>query len=244
MLQHRDELFIATKAGYDMWPGPYGNLGSKKYLIASLDQSLKRMGLDYVDVFYHHRPDPNTPIEETMQALHLMVQQGKALYVGLSNYNVQDTLKAQKILKALGTPVLIHQNQYSMFHRTSEQGLFDGLIQEKMGGIVFSPLAQGMLTDNYLNGIPNNSRAAKNHSYLETEQVKQNLDKIKKLNLLAQQRGQKLSQMAIAWIFQQKAVTSVLLGASSPEQLLENSKALKQLSFSDEELHQIESILS
>lgn len=241
---YRDELFISSKAGYDMWPGPYGNNGSKKYLMASLNQSLQRMGLDYVDVFYHHRPDENTPLEETMHALDLMVKQGKALYVGISNYNHTDTLKAQKILKDLGTPCLIHQAKYSMFERTPEEHLFPTLASEKIGGIVFSPLAQGMLTDKYIDGIPANSRASKDKTYLDTDTVTQKLPKIKKLHELAQQRGQKLSQMAIAWILTQPAVTSVLVGASSPNQLEENVLALNNTHFSDEELKLIDTILN
>lgn len=241
---HRDELFIASKAGYDMWPGPYGNHGSKKYLVASLDQSLKRMGLDYVDVFYHHRPDTETPLEETMAALDLMVRQGKTLYIGLSNYSHEETLKAHKILKDLGTPCLIHQSKYSMFERSREKTLFPTLLNEKIGSIVFSPLAQGMLTDKYIDGIPANSRAGKDKTYLQTDTVTQNLEKIKQLHELAVSRGQKLSQMAIAWILTQPAITSVLVGASSPEQLQENIKATENTLFSEEELAKIDQILS
>ncbi|ANW96011.1 L-glyceraldehyde 3-phosphate reductase [Wenyingzhuangia fucanilytica] len=244
LANHRDELFIASKAGYDMWPGPYGNNGSKKYLVASLDQSLQRMGLDYVDVFYHHRPDAETPLEETMHALSLMVKQGKALYVGISNYNHTDTIKAQKILKDLGTPCLIHQAKYSMFERGPEANLLPTLLDEKIGSIVFSPLAQGMLTDKYINGIPENSRASKDKTHLDKSTVEQQLPKIKQLHQLAQKRGQKLSQMAIAWILTQPAVTSVLVGASSPNQLEENVLALNNTSFSEEELQFINSILN
>ncbi|WP_298342603.1 L-glyceraldehyde 3-phosphate reductase [uncultured Algibacter sp.] len=241
---YRDELFIATKAGYDMWPGPYGNLGSRKYLIASLDQSLKRMGLDYVDIFYHHRPDPDTPLEETMGALTDIVRQGKALYVGISNYNPEDTEKAAKILKHSNTPFILHQARYSMFDRWIENGLLDTLENNGVGCIAFSPLAQGMLTDKYLNGIPEGSRAAKNLTYLDKETVADNIEKIQKLNNIAQERGQKLSQMAIAWILRQPQVASVLVGASSSKQLKENVKALDNLDFSEEELQNIKTIIT
>lgn len=240
---YRDELFIATKAGYDMWPGPYGNLGSKKYLVASLDQSLQRMGLDYVDVFYHHRPDPDTPLEETMHTLDLMVKQGKALYIGLSNYKGKDVVRAQKILKDLGTPMLIHQSKYSMLERTDEVDLFPDLVDEKIGAILFSPLAQGMLTDRYLNGIPKDSRAGRNLTNLDAEEIPKTIDKVRQLNEIAKSRGQKLSQMAVAWILTQEAATSVLVGASSPEQLKENAKAIENSYFSDEELAKINEIL-
>ena len=240
---YRDELFIATKAGFDMWPGPYGNWGSRKYLIASLDQSLKRMGLDYVDIFYHHRPDPNTPLKETMGALADIVRQGKALYVGLSNYQPEETQKAAKILKELNVPFILHQARYSMFDRWVENGLLNTLKDNGVGCIAFSPLAQGMLTDKYLNGIPKDSRAAKKLTYLELETVNKNLDKIKKLNALAKQRGQKLSQMAIAWILRQPQVASVLVGASSANQLKENVKSLDNIKFSVEELKQIDNIV-
>ena len=241
---YRDELFIATKAGYDMWPGPYGNLGSRKYLIASLDQSLKRMGLDYVDIFYHHRPDPDTPLEETMGTLTDIVRQGKALYVGISNYNPEDTEKAAKILKHSNTPFILHQARYSMFDRWIENGLLDTLENNGVGCIAFSPLAQGMLTDKYLNGIPEGSRAAKNLTYLDKETVADNIEKIQKLNNIAQERGQKLSQMAIAWILRQPQVASVLVGASSSKQLKENVKALDNLDFSEEELQNIKTIIT
>lgn len=241
---YRDELFIASKAGYDMWPGPYGNLGSKKYLTASLDQSLQRMGLDYVDVFYHHRPDTETPLEETMHALDLMVKQGKALYVGVSNYNATQTQQAYDILKDLGTPCFIHQAKYSMLERTPEAELFPTLLDNKMGGIVFSPLAQGQLTDKYLKGIPEDSRAYRDKTALEKDTVLQNLAQIKQLNEIALQRGQKLSQMAIAWILTQPAVTSVLVGASSPAQLTENVQALENTHFSEQELQTINTILN
>ncbi len=239
---YRDELFIASKAGYDMWPGPYGNLGSRKYLIASLDQSLNRMGLDYVDVFYHHRPDPETPLEETMGALTDIIRQGKALYVAISNYQPEETQRAAELLKASNTPFILHQARYSMFDRWIEDGLLDTLEENGVGCITFSPLAQGMLTDKYLNGIPEGSRAAKNMTYLNSETVQENLNKIKSLNDIAQNRGQKLSQMAIAWILRHKQVASVLIGASSTNQLKENVKALDNLSFTDDELKSIDAI--
>lgn len=240
---YRDELFIASKAGYDMWPGPYGNLGSRKYLVASIDQSLKRLGLDYVDIFYHHRPDPDTPLEETMGALADIVRQGKALYVGISNYNPENTQKAAEILKRLNVPFILHQARYSMFDRWVEDGLLNTLKQNSVGCIAFSPLAQGLLTDKYLNGIPKDSRAAKDQTYLDTIAVTNNIEKIKDLNEIAQNRGQKLSQMAIAWILRQPQVASVLIGASSTNQLKENIKALNQLDFSSEELQLIDGII-
>ena len=241
---YRDELFIATKAGYDMWPGPYGNLGSRKYLISSLDQSLKRMGLDYVDIFYHHRPDPDTPLEETMGALADIVRQGKALYVGISNYGPEDTQKAAKMLKELNVPFILHQARYSMFDRWVEDGLLDTLENNGVGCIAFSPLAQGMLTDKYLNGVPENSRAAKELTYLNKETVNSNIEKVQQLNAIAEERGQKLSQMAIAWILRQPQVASVLVGASSSSQLKENVKALDCLGFNEEELNLIDRIIS
>ncbi|TYA71970.1 L-glyceraldehyde 3-phosphate reductase [Seonamhaeicola marinus] len=240
---YRDELFIATKAGYDMWPGPYGNLGSRKYLISSLDQSLKRMGLDYVDIFYHHRPDPETPLEETMGALADIVRQGKALYVGISNYQPAETQKAATILKELNVPFILHQARYSMFDRWVEDGLLETLDNNGVGCIAFSPLAQGMLTDKYLNGIPEGSRASKSLSYLNTDTVNSNIEKIQKLNAIAQNRGQKLSQMAIAWILRKPTVASVLLGASSAKQLKENLTALDNLQFSEDELKLIDEIV-
>lgn len=241
---YRDELFIATKAGYDMWPGPYGNLGSRKYLIASLDQSLKRMGLDYVDIFYHHRPDPDTPLEETMGALADIVRQGKALFVGISNYQPEETQKAATLLKELNVPFILHQARYSMFDRWVEDGLLETLDSNGVGCIAFSPLAQGMLTDKYLNGIPEGSRAAKSLSYLNTDTVNSNIEKIQKLNAIAEKRGQKLSQMAVAWILRKPTVASVLLGASSTNQLKENLKALENLEFSAEELELIDAIVA
>lgn len=241
---YRDELIISSKAGYDMWPGPYGNWGSKKYLVASLDQSLKRMGIDYVDIFYHHRPDPETPVEETMSALDLIVRQGKALYVGISNYKADEAKKAINILKELGTPCLIHQPKYSMFERWVEGGLLDVLEQEGVGCIPFSPLAQGLLTNKYLNGIPQDSRAAKTTGHLQTGQInEQNITQVKQLNDLAVQRNQTLAQMAITWLMKDPRVTSVLIGASKPEQLADSLKCLENTSFTADELTQIDNIL-
>ena len=241
---YRDELVISTKAGYDMWPGPYGEWGSRKYLLASLDQSLKRMGLDYVDIFYHHRPDPDTPLEETMGALDYIVRSGRALYVGVSNYSAEGTRQAAQMLRSLGTPLLIHQPRYSMLDRWVEAGLLDVLVQEGVGGIVFSPLAQGQLTDRYLEGIPEGARATKTERvWLTPDNVKENLPKVRSLNEIAKRRGQKLSQMALAWVLRQPAVTSALIGASSVGQLEDNLGALKNLSFSEAELAEIETIL-
>jgi L-glyceraldehyde 3-phosphate reductase len=241
---YRDELIISSKAGYNMWEGPYGEWGSKKYLVASLDQSLKRMGLDYVDIFYHHRPDPDTPLEETMGALDLIVRQGKALYVGISNYQKEEANQAIEILKRLGTPCLIHQPKYSMFERWVEGGLLDVLEAEGVGCIPFSPLAQGMLTNKYLHGIPEDSRAAKASGFLQTSQITpERLEEIKQLNELAKQRGQSLAQMALSWILKDPRVTSVLIGASKPEQLADSLKCLDNIVFSKEELEKIESIL-
>ncbi|UCS92832.1 L-glyceraldehyde 3-phosphate reductase [Echinicola marina] len=240
----RDELVISSKAGYLMWDGPYGDWGSKKYLISSLDQSLKRMGLEYVDIFYHHRPDPETPLEETMGALHQIVQQGKALYVGISNYKADDAQKAINILREMGTPCLIHQPKYSMFERWVEGGLLDVLGQEGVGCIPFSPLAQGMLTDKYLKGIPEDSRAAKAHGFLkEADITETTLQKIKALNELAQERGQSLAQMALSWLLKDDRVTSVLIGVSKTSQLEDSLKCLNRLDFSNEELSKIEDIL-
>jgi len=241
----RDHITITTKAGYTMWDGPYGDWGSRKYLISSLDQSLKRMQVDYVDIFYSHRPDPETPVEETMMALDHVVRQGKALYAGISNYNAEQTQKAVSILKSLGTPCLIHQPKYSMFERTPENGLLDVLEKNGVGCIPFSPLAQGMLTDRYLRGIPPDSRAAKEHGFLKTNDITANkLERIKKLNDLAVNRGQSLSQMAIAWLMKKPVVTSVLIGVSSVEQLDSNLGTLDNISFTKEELDQIEKILA
>lgn len=241
---YRDELIISTKAGWDMWPGPYGEFGSRKYLLASLDQSLKRMGLDYVDVFYSHRPDPETPFEETMGALDSAVRQGKALYAGISSYSPEQTRQAARILRELGTPCLIHQPAYNMFNRWVEDGLLDALEQEGIGCIVFSPLAQGLLTDRYLNGIPSGARATKTERvWLTIEAVNASLDKVRKLNEIAQRRGQKLAQMALAWVLRKPQVTSALVGASSVKQLEDNLGALNNLSFAQEELDDIETIL-
>jgi L-glyceraldehyde 3-phosphate reductase len=241
---HRDQLVISTKAGYYMWEGPYGEWGSKKYLVSSLDQSLQRMGLDYVDIFYHHRPDPDTPLEETMAALDLIVRQGKALYVGISNYKAEEAAKAIKILRQLGTPCLIHQPKYSMFERWVEGGLLDLLEKEGVGCIPFSPLAQGLLTDKYLKGIPDDSRAHKAHGFLKEEQITPEvMAKIRQLNELAVKRGQTLAQMALAWIIRDKRITSVLIGVSRPEQVTDSLQCLHNTGFSEEELGQIGDIL-
>ena len=241
---YRDELIISTKAGYGMWPGPYGDLGSKKFLVASLDQSLKRMKLDYVDIFYHHRPDYDTPLEETMGTLDLMVRQGKALYVGISNYQPEEAEKAFKILKDLGTPCLIHQPNYSMFNRWIEDGLLDLLGKEQVGAICFSPLAQGMLTDKYLKGLPKDSRAVKDSPFLNTNQVLDMLPKIKALNEIAKNRNQTLAQMAISWILKDQRITSVLIGASKTEQILDSIKATENTSFDSNELEKINDIVN
>jgi L-glyceraldehyde 3-phosphate reductase len=241
---HRDEMIISSKAGYTMWEGPYGDWGSKKYLVASLDQSLQRMGLDYVDIFYHHRPDPETPLEETMGALDLIVRQGKALYAGISNYRPEEAARAIAILKELGTPCVIHQPKYSMFERWVEGGLLDLLEQEGVGCIPFSPLAQGLLTNKYLKGIPADSRVAKEHGALNTDQLTpERLTQIQRLNELAQERGQTLAQMALAWLLKDPRITSVLIGASKPAQLLDSLKSLDSPDFSTEELTTIEDIL-
>jgi L-glyceraldehyde 3-phosphate reductase len=242
---YRDELIISTKAGYDMWQGPYGNWGSRKYLIASLDQSLKRMGLNYVDIFYHHRPDPNTPLEETMGALCDIVKSGKALYVGISNYSAELTKRASSILKSLGIHCLIHQPKYSMFERWIEDGLLNVLEEEGIGCIVFSPLAQGMLTDKYLNGIPPESRAAKQTGFLKPEQItSEKIEKVKKLNEIAKMRNQNIAQMALAWVLRYKQITSALIGASKVEQIDDAVKAIENLNFSQDELKQIDQILA
>lgn len=241
---YRDEMIISSKAGYTMWDGPYGDWGSKKYLVASLDQSLKRMDLDYVDIFYHHRPDPETPLEETMSALDLIVRQGKALYVGISNYPADEAQKAIDILKQLGTPCLIHQPKYSMFERWVEGGLLDVLEKDGVGCIPFSPLAQGLLTNKYLHGIPEDSRAAKSTGFLQTSQVTpERIKQISALNDIALQRNQTLAQMALSWLLKDPRVTSVLIGASKPEQLADSLKCLDNTKFSDEELAKIETIL-
>lgn len=242
---YRDELIVSTKAGWVMWPGPYGNWGSRKYLIASLDQSLKRMGLDYVDIFYHHRPDPETPLEESMAALDHVVRQGKALYAGISSYNVEQTRRAAAVLRELGTPCVIHQPSYSMLNRWIEDELLGVLGQEGIGCIVFSPLAQGLLTDKYMVGIPEGSRAAKPHGFLRPEQITADmLAKVRALNQLAQARGQTLAQMAVAWVLRHPAMTSVLVGASSVGQVEDNVAALDRLPFTDEELTRIDAILA
>lgn len=240
---YRDELVISTKAGYDMWPGPYGNWGSRKYLLSSLDQSLKRMGLEYVDIFYSHRPDLETPLEETMMALDQAVRQGKALYVGISNYSAERTREAAQILRDLGTPCLIHQPKYSMFERWVEDELLDVLDEEGIGCIPFSPLAQGLLTDKYLDGIPEGSRAAKSWGFLKAEQVGPAIEKVRRLNEIAVQRGQTLAQMALAWIMKDLRITSVLIGASSVQQLDDNMNMLDYPNFSQDELNRIDGIL-
>jgi L-glyceraldehyde 3-phosphate reductase len=242
---YRDELIISTKAGYYMWPGPYGEWGSRKYLIASLDQSLRRMGLDYVDIFYHHRPDPDTPLEETMMALDQVVRQGKALYAGISNYNAKQMRDAARILRELGTPCLINQVSYSMFNRWVEPDLLDAAAEEGIGLIFFSPLAQGLLTDRYLNGIPSDSRAAKPGTFLKKEQITGDyLAKARRLNAIAQSRNQTLAQMALAWVLRHPAATSALIGASTVTQVESNVAATGSLSFTDDELQAIDVVLA
>ncbi len=243
---HRDELIISSKAGWGMWPGPYGDHGSKKYLVASLDQSLKRMGLEYVDIFYHHRPDPETPLEETMRTLDLIVRQGKALYVGISSYNADETEAAVHMLRAMGTPCLIHQPKYSMFDRWIEDGLLDVLTEEGVGCICFSPLAQGLLTDKYLKGIPQGSRATShrgNGAIEESAVTPEKIAKANQLNEIAKRRGQNLAQLALAWVLRHEIVTSVLIGVSKPSQLEDSIKCLDNLAFSKEELREIDSVL-
>jgi len=243
---YRDELIISSKAGWGMWPGPYGDHGSKKYLVASLDQSLKRMGLEYVDIFYHHRPDPSTPLEETMRTLDLFVRQGKALYVGISSYNPKETEDAVRILREMGTPCLIHQPKYSMFERWIEDGLLDVLKKEGVGCICFSPLAQGLLSNKYLKGIPEGSRALShrgNGAIDETAITPEKIAKVVKLNDLAKKRNQNLAQLALAWVLRHEAVTSVLIGVSKPEQVTDSIACLDNLNFSDSELKEIDSIL-
>lgn len=242
---YRDELLISTKAGYYMWPGPYGEWGSKKSLTASIDQSLKRMKLDYVDIFYHHRPDPNTPLEETMSALDAIVRQGKALYVGLSNYKPEETRQASRLLKALGTPCLLHQPSYSMLNRTIEAGLLDVLEEEGIGSIVFAPLQHGILSDRYLNGIAADSRAAGPSPFLKPQDIsEERLEKVRRLTELANARGQKLAQMALAWVLRRGRVTSALIGASKISHIEDAVGAVSGLDFSEEELVAIESILA
>ncbi|MEP6615743.1 MAG: L-glyceraldehyde 3-phosphate reductase [Ginsengibacter sp.] len=245
--QYRDELIISTKAGWGMWPGPYGDHGSKKYLVASLDQSLKRLGLDYVDIFYHHRPDPETPLEETMSALDLMVRQGKTLYIGISSYHPTETAKAIGILKQLGTPCLIHQPSYSMVNRWVEDGLLDVLEKDKVGCICFSPLSQGLLTDKYINGIPADSRAAshRGNGAMDEQQITENKIKmIRQLNELAVKRGQSLAQMSLSWVLKSPVVTSVLIGVSKPEQIADSLKSITNYKFSVEELKDIDKIVN
>ena len=241
---YRDELIISTKAGWDMWRGPYGDLGSRKYLLASLDQSLARMGLDYVDIFYHHRPDPETPMEESMGALDTAVRSGRALYAGISAYNAEQTLQAVKILRELGTPCLIHQPKYSMFVREPEQGLLDVLGKEGVGCIVFSPLAQGLLSDRYLSGIPEDSRAARDFFLKKTSIDDKTIGKIRGLNEIARRRGQTLAEMAVAWVLRDPRVTSALVGTSKVSQVDDNVAALKNLKFAAEELQAVDSVLA
>jgi L-glyceraldehyde 3-phosphate reductase len=242
---YRDELIVSTKAGWGMWPGPYGDFGSRKFLIASLDQSLKRMGLEYVDIFYHHRPDPETPLEESMAALDHVVQQGKALYAGISSYSAEGTAQASKILKQLGTPCLIHQPSYSMLNRSIENGLLDVLEAEGIGCIAFCPLAQGLLTSKYLGGIPEGSRASKPWGFLKPERITEDvLRKVRKLNEIAQERGQSLAQTALAWTLRDARVTSALIGASRVEQIEENVSALSSLDFDAETLKRIDKALA
>jgi L-glyceraldehyde 3-phosphate reductase len=243
-LPYRDELIISTKAGWDMWPGPYGDFGSRKYMLASLDQSLKRMGLEYVDIFYHHRPDPETPMEESMGALDAAVRSGRALYAGISAYDAKQTAQAVKILRSLGTPCLIHQPKYSMFVRDPEEGLFDVLEKEGVGSIVFSPLAQGLLSDRYLQGIPADSRAARNFFLKKTDIGEDKLSKIRALNKIAKERSQTLAEMAVAWVLRDPRVTSALVGTSKVSQVDDNVAALKKLKFSAEELRQIDAVLN
>lgn len=242
---YRDELVISTKAGWDMWPGPYGNFGSRKYLIASLDQSLRRMGLDYVDIFYHHRPDPDTPLEETMGALDHIVRSGRALYVGISQYSAEQTRRAAAILRQMGTPCLIHQPSYNMFDRWIEGGLMNVLEEEGIGCIVFSPLAQGLLTDRYLTDIPSDSRAGRSGTYLQREDVTpERVAMVRRLNEIARSRGQSMAQMAIAWVLRLPGVTAALFGASRVSQIEEIVAALDHLDFDSSELQSIEAILS
>lgn len=241
---YRDEMIITSKAGYKMWPGPYGEWGSRKYLISSCDQSLKRLGLDYVDIFYSHRPDPNTPLEETMMALDQIVRSGKALYAGISNYDPEDSQKAFDILKSLGTPCLVHQPSYSMFNRWVEDGLLDTLEKNGVGSVVFSPLFQGLLTDKYLNGIPEDSRAAKSHGFLQTSQISEDkIEKVKALNLIAAERGQKMAQLALSWVLRDKRVTSVIIGASKVAQIEDAVAIVEHPELSKDHINRIETIL-
>lgn len=242
---YRDELIISSKAGYRMWPGPYGEWGSRKYLVASLDQSLRRMGLEYVDIFYHHRPDPDTPLEETMSALDYIVRSGRALYVGISSYRPEQTQQAAQILRELGTPCLIHQPSYNMFNRWIEEGLLNTLAEEGIGCIAFSPLAQGLLTDRYLTGIPDDSRAAKSHGALKREQISpERLAKVQQLHELAQARGQTLAQLALVWVLRHPGMTSALIGASRVSQVEYAAAAVQNLELSSAEIDRIEQILA
>ncbi|MFQ9510576.1 MAG: L-glyceraldehyde 3-phosphate reductase [Lachnospiraceae bacterium] len=243
LMPYRDEMIISTKAGYTMWPGPYGDWGSRKYMISSLDQSLRRMGLDYVDIFYHHRPDPETPLEETMGALSDIVRQGKALYVGISNYRPKEAKEAIEILRRNGTPCLIHQPRYNMFDRWIEDGLLDLLEEEGVGSICFSPLAQGLLTDRYLNGIPQDSRAKRNHFLKEKDITEEKLEKVRALDKIAKDRGQTLAQLALTWVLRKDRVTTVLIGASRPSQIEDNVAIVKQANLSDEDIARIDSII-
>jgi L-glyceraldehyde 3-phosphate reductase len=241
---YRDEMIITSKAGYDMWPGPYGEWGSRKYLIASCDQSLKRMGVEYVDIFYSHRPDPNTPIEETMMALDQLVRSGKALYVGISSYSPAQSQEAFDILKSLGTPCVVHQPSYSMFNRWIEDGLLDTLENNGVGSVVFSPLFQGLLTDKYLESIPEGSRVSKSHGFLNASDITtEKIEKVKQLNKIAAKRGQKMSQMALAWVLRDKRITSVIVGASKPSHIEDAVAVQNNLEFTAEELQSIENIL-
>ena len=244
LVKHRDELIISTKAGYSMWEGPYGDGGSRKYLVSSIDQSLKRMGLEYVDIFYHHRPDTETPLEETMSALDRIVRSGKAMYIGISSYDASQTRSAADMLRELGTPCLIHQPRYSMFDRWIENGLLDVLLEKGIGCIAFSPLAQGLLTDRYLHGIPGYSRAAKPHGFLKRDEItEEKLTKIQALNDIARGRGQSLAQLAVAWVLRHRSVTSALVGASRVNQVEDSVAALKNLAFSNGELRSIDEIV-
>ncbi|SDJ50526.1 aldo/keto reductase [Streptomyces indicus] len=242
---HRDEIVVSTKAGYLMWPGPYGEWGSRKYVLSSLDQSLKRMGLEYVDIFYSHRPDPQTPLEETMGALDSAVRQGKALYAGISNYSPEQTREAARILRELGTPLLVHQPKYSMFDRTPEDGLWPALNEAGAGSVVYSPLAQGLLTNRYLDGIPADSRAAGLSPFLSSNNITdETVARLRALNDIARERGQSLAQMALAWVLREPTVTSAIAGASSPEQLADSVAATENLAFAPEELQRIEKLLA
>ena len=244
LANYRDEMVITSKAGYLMWPGPYGEWGSRKYLISSCDQSLKRMGLEYVDIFYHHRPDPDTPLQETMMALDHIVKSGKALYAGISNYQPEEAQRAFDILKSLGTPCLVHQPSYSMFNRWVEDGLLDTLEKNGVGSVVFSPLFQGLLTDKYLKGIPEDSRAAKSHGFLQTSQIsEERIEKVKALNVIASERGQKMAQLALSWVLRDSRVTSVIIGASKVAQIEDAAAIVEHPELTKEQIDRIEDIL-